>query len=359
MRSKHFKRFQMTSALGVFTLAAVLAAVLGGAEGALHPVQAQATAGNPVSCPFSRIQGASIFDGFYVIGYTGNNLGKVTLGYGTTGAAPYELSLTARRNSYDGPQIGTTQTAIVDLPASGEAFVTFDFGGAPVTPGDTITFTQTASSLGTISGEVFYDQGDVTCANLFETQGTPPPLGSISRQGVGITISQYAVSTFACVPSDTVLCIDNLPGDHRFQVTATFNTSQGGGRSGNAQAIPLSSLGVTRGGLFWFFGADNPEVLFKLINGCGANNNFWAFVAADTNVGYSLTVTDTILANKSRTYTNLDNTPATPVQDTTALSSCGTCATSSDCRSGLLCCFTPSGNACLAPIFSGGCPLIP
>src|SRR6202035_5430899 len=111
----------------------------------------------------------------------------------------------------------------------------------------------------------------------------------------------------------TTLCINN-----RFKIQGHFNTTQAGGQSGMGQAIPLSSLGVTQGGLFWFFGADNPEMLVKVINACALNNHFWVFYAAGTNVGLTTTVTDTVTGH-SKMYMNLDLHAAPPVQDTGAL----------------------------------------
>jgi hypothetical protein len=96
-----------------------------------------------------------------------------------------------------------------------------------------------------------------------------------------------------CVANATTLCIDYGPGDGRFLVRATFNTVQSGGLSGNAQAISLSSLGVVHGGLLWFFGADNPEVLVKILNVCTAVDYLWVFISAGTNVGVNLFIGDT------------------------------------------------------------------
>ncbi|HYL05618.1 MAG TPA: hypothetical protein VE075_06240 [Thermoanaerobaculia bacterium] len=121
-----------------------------------------------------------------------------------------------------------------------------------------------------------------------------------------------------CTASSTVLCVDNNPGDHRFKITVTFSTTQGGGRSGSGEAISLSSLGVDHGGLFWFFSADNPELLIKVLNACASNGKFWVFYSAGTNVGFTVTVEDT-LDSQQKTYTNPDLTPAAPVQDTSAL----------------------------------------
>jgi hypothetical protein len=64
-----------------------------------------------------------------------------------------------------------------------------------------------------------------------------------------------------CSANSTTLCIDNNPGDKRFEVKVSYQTSQGGGSSGNGNAISLSSLGITEGGVFWFFSATNPEML--------------------------------------------------------------------------------------------------
>jgi len=121
-----------------------------------------------------------------------------------------------------------------------------------------------------------------------------------------------------CSPNATTLCIDHHSGDRRFMIQVSFHTSQGGGLSGSGQAIPLSSLGVTQGGLFWFFASTNPEMLIKVLDGCGVNSHFWVFFAATTNVGFTVTVTDTLTGHQA-IYTNADKHAAPPVQDTSAL----------------------------------------
>jgi hypothetical protein len=124
-----------------------------------------------------------------------------------------------------------------------------------------------------------------------------------------------------CVPGSTTLCIDSNTGDRRFKVQVSFQTSQGGGSSGNGQALSLTSLGVTHGGLFTFFSADNPEMIVKVLNGCAVNSRYWVFITAGTNVGLTTTITDT-KNGQVKTYTNPDLTPAVPVQDTGALATC-------------------------------------
>jgi uncharacterized metal-binding protein len=123
------------------------------------------------------------------------------------------------------------------------------------------------------------------------------------------------------VAGPTTLCIDGASGDKRFKVEVAYQTTQGGGLSGKGQAIPLASLGIAHGGAFWFFSADNPEMLVKVVDGCPANGNKWFFASAGTNVGMTVTVTDTT-TGKQKIYTNPDLNPAAPIQDTSAFATC-------------------------------------
>lgn len=274
-----------------------------------------------VECAASGSGGDLVSDGIYVTQYGGSNLGQVQLYYSTSAPGLYRLALTAHRGSFDGPVIGATQVVTINLPdVSSEAYGIFDFGGAPVTPGDTIAFTQDIQAVFGGGGEVYFDVGSSDCPNVFETLDTTPPLSSPRRDHVGIIITEQATAT-PCVASDTVMCIDDLPGDQRFEATITFHTTQGGGLSGSGQEIPMAPLGVSHGGLFWFFSSDNPEMLVKVLNGCLVNGHYWVFISAGTNVGYSITIRDTAFG-ASATYTNDDLTPAQPVQDTSALTGC-------------------------------------
>ncbi len=131
------------------------------------------------------------------------------------------------------------------------------------------------------------------------------------------SVARIGSATFGCAPGFATLCLDDQPGDRRWQIAVAFSTVEGGGASGNGSAIPLASLGVARGGLFWFFNADNPEMLVKVLDGCALNQQFWVFASAATNVGFTITVTDTRTA-RARSYSNRDGTAALPVQDTSA-----------------------------------------
>jgi hypothetical protein len=62
-------------------------------------------------------------------------------------------------------------------------------------------------------------------------------------------------------------------------------------------------------------------MLVKVLNACGLNQRYWVFYAATTNVEFTLTVTDT-QTGKTKVYFNPINTPAPPVQDTSAFATC-------------------------------------
>jgi ELWxxDGT repeat protein len=96
-----------------------------------------------------------------------------------------------------------------------------------------------------------------------------------------------------CQASAQRLCLQN----GRFAVTVTWEDFQN--HNGNGTAVPL--LGDT--GAFWFFGAENLELIVKVVDGRLVNGKFWLFYGALTNAGYKVTVTDT-QTGTVRTYEN-------------------------------------------------------
>jgi hypothetical protein len=151
------------------------------------------------------------------------------------------------------------------------------------------------------------------------------------------TMRRDEVSRFAavldpplpCVPDATTLCVDLEPGDQRFQVTVHWNTALGGGQEGDAETVELAPIGLRRGGLFTFFGLENPELLVKVLDGCRVNGKIWVFVAPTTSLGYELKVVDTAagLAGLPRSeyefvVKNPDGRAAPPVSDTAAFDTC-------------------------------------
>ena len=56
-------------------------------------------------------------------------------------------------------------------------------------------------------------------------------------------------------------------------------------------------------GLFWLFRPENPELLVKIVDGREINGRFWVFSGALSDLGYEITVTDT-LTTEVRRYAN-------------------------------------------------------
>lgn len=113
-----------------------------------------------------------------------------------------------------------------------------------------------------------------------------------------------------CVSNATTLCLNE-----RFQVAARWQKPDGS--SGSGTAVPLTA----DTGYFWFFDPANVEVITKVLNGCGIDSHYWVFSSGLTNVGVTLTYTDTA-SGVQRSYTNPVGTAFAPIQDTSAFATC-------------------------------------
>lgn len=105
------------------------------------------------------------------------------------------------------------------------------------------------------------------------------------------------------------LCI----GD-RFRASVEFQVDE---LTGLGSPVPLDRVGLSSGGMFWFFSPDNPEILLKVLDGCALNGHFWIFYSAGTDVAFELEVTDRT-TDLSWTSNNPGGTLAPPVRDLTA-----------------------------------------
>lgn len=142
--------------------------------------------------------------------------------------------------------------------------------------------------------------------------------GGLVRNRVDALAAHVVLSagaTAPCLPDGDTLCLDDAPGDRRFAVAAAFDSAAG---SGAAHAIPLAPLGIDRGGVFWFFSADNPELMVKVLDGCPVNGRYWVFVSAGTNVGVTISVRDTA-SGAVWAFANPRGRAFPTVQDTLAL----------------------------------------
>ena len=125
-----------------------------------------------------------------------------------------------------------------------------------------------------------------------------------------VTVNVEGANT--CVPGPTTLCL----AGNRFRVEVAWRIP-----SGQTGAGTVASCGTADSGLFWFFSPTNWEMLIKILNGCGLNNRYWVFMAATTNVEFTLRVTDT-LTGAVQQYFNPLNRLAPPLADTNAFATC-------------------------------------
>jgi hypothetical protein len=95
----------------------------------------------------------------------------------------------------------------------------------------------------------------------------------------------------------------------RFKVQVQWATTDGSNGAGQAVALTADT------GYFWFFSADNVEMVIKVVDGRAFNNNFWVFAGGLTNVYAVITVTDT-QTGLVKVYANPQGTAFQPIQDT-------------------------------------------
>lgn len=151
-----------------------------------------------------------------------------------------------------------------------------------------------------------------------ETSGLDPDDFSEKwyAHGIGLVKDDAAdlvdITVPPCLPDATTLCLQN----GRFEVVADWVKPDG--TEGDAMAIlPSADTGE-----FYFFKADNTELLVKVLNGCNNNTNaYWVFAAGLTNVEVTLTVTDTETGQINE-YENDQGNAFEPILDTSAFMTC-------------------------------------
>ena len=142
---------------------------------------------------------------------------------------------------------------------------------------------------------------------VFERRGAGGQSEGIFRKDVDV-ISPPGV----CVADATTLCLS----DDRFQVTALWEDPATHVVS-SAQAVSLTD----DTGYFWFFNADNVEVVTKALAACPINSRFWVFAAGLTNVEVTLRVDD-VITGQSNTYFSRREQAFPPILDTDAFQTC-------------------------------------
>lgn len=174
----------------------------------------------------------------------------------------------------------------------------------------------------TLTG-VFQDVGGVT-ANVTQAQNLELTaatayvfrVAAFNANGNSAYSNEVTVSTNGlpgpCVADASTVCLNR----GRFRVQVAWKTAAG--EEGVATSVPVGS---DDSALFWFFNANNWEMLIKVLDGCPVTNNYWVFFAATTDVQFVVTVTDTTTA-KVKTYFNPQGISADAVTDTGAFPTC-------------------------------------
>ena len=99
----------------------------------------------------------------------------------------------------------------------------------------------------------------------------------------------------ACTADATTHCLN----DGRFRVSVIFSAPNLGITNAPGRAVSVTS----DTGYFWFFSANNIELMIKVVDGRGFNGYFWVFYGALSDVEYTITVTDTA-TDAVKTYRN-------------------------------------------------------
>jgi hypothetical protein len=217
-------------------------------------------------------------------------------GFQDVGSFPLTIRLdgstTAPRVTAVSASEGPPGGSIVLVTGTGfEDGATVNFDGVPAS--DVVVLGETA-----ISVRVPAHVAGTVDVSVTTSAGT----GTLAR---GFTYTPYVAAP--CVATSTALCLNG----GRFRVEARWRVPTAN-QIGQATAIPLT--GDT--GYFWFFSANNIELVVKVVDGRGFNQRFWVFYGALSNVEYEITVTDNV-TGAVRVYTN-PNGQLSSVADTAA-----------------------------------------
>lgn len=266
-------------------------------------LSASAAFGFPASGDFSSLAGALNWQGATSTAtgpIPGNSPGTIT---GVLLAVGDRVTITAT---------GTVNT----LPPDSGSNANPNGNPSPCTPGCQLPSARFGALIGKIgvSGSWFL----IGANRIFTADRT-----GVLILGVNDTIHDNNIGSFnvtvnvegpttPCVANPTTLCLV----DGRFRIELAWRVP-----SGQAGFGSVASCGAADSGLLWFFAPTNWEMLVKIINGCSVNNRYWVFMAATTNVEFTLRITDTETGAVQQ-YFNPLNRLAPPLADTEAFATC-------------------------------------
>lgn len=251
--------------------------------GNINPIYAQLFAAFSAQRLFASI-GDPVFQVHFLI--PGTNAPALVSGFGAVFTDVDDPGSTIEFFDANGDTLGTFDVP----PAVGDA--TFSFLGVTF-PGAQVAYVE------------------VTAGTIWLDAGGEPTGGDAVAVDDFLYGEPQARSGDACVTTPTALCLN----ENRFRVEVTFNSTGAG--SGNARGFSLTP----DSGVMSFFGADNLELLVKVLNGCPINSHYWVYGAAATNVGYDIKVTDTE-RNVVKNYVKAEGPAAPAINDSSAFATC-------------------------------------
>jgi hypothetical protein len=186
----------------------------------------------------------------------------------------------------------------------GSYYESFSFAG---TAGQVVTIDMRSTVFDTLvalfdpSGEIVdvNDDGPVgTDSQIVATLGTTGTYTVIATSFEdGPTPGAYSLSLACTAAPACSTTADRLCLNGRFLITTAWKDFSG--NTGTGKAVQLTP----DTGTFWFFNAENLELMIKALDGRPVNGRWWIFYGALSNVEYTITVVDTE-TGATKTYTN-------------------------------------------------------
>ena len=155
--------------------------------------------------------------------------------------------------------------------------------------------------------------------NALMTTGRPlTDVNAITRNRIDAVAAYQALtgsggSTGPCVRDGDTACLSG----NRFEVEVDWQSTSSNGR---AQVMTFGGQRAENddSAFFWFFSASNFEMGLKILNGCGLNNRFWAFISGLTDQGWTVRIRDT-QTGSMKTYSNPTGRLTPTTADTSAI----------------------------------------
>ena len=156
------------------------------------------------------------------------------------------------------------------------------------------------------NGQIFAPIQDIRA--FYDCPGSIPIVESPERVTTTTPATELAKG-LGCVPDGTTACLN----EGRFRVEMIRDTSTEDPRPAFAEMLTSDTA------YFWFFTSNNVEILVKVLDACDTFDQFWIFTSGLTNVGTTLTITDTQTGQVWTRETQLDQ-PYPPAIETEVFS---------------------------------------